>query len=100
MLPTTPDFRRSLDVAHALSGEPILAWSMNGKDIPFLNGYPLELIVPGYFGTCWVKHFFGHRGAGQAFNRLVIGTVHGSLAHDPCARSLKPAANLRRPQAA
>ena len=56
VLPTTPDFRKSLDVAHALSGEPLLAWSMNGKDIPFLNGYPLKLIVPGYFGTYWVKH--------------------------------------------
>lgn len=29
---------------------------MNGKDIPFLNGYPLEMIVPGYFGTYWVRH--------------------------------------------
>jgi len=29
---------------------------MNGQDIPFLNGYPLKLIVPGYFGTYWVKH--------------------------------------------
>ena len=56
VLPTTPDFRKSLDVEHALSGEPLLAWSMNGVDIPFLNGYPLKLIVPGYFGTYWVKH--------------------------------------------
>lgn len=29
---------------------------MNGEDLPFLNGYPLKLIVPGYFGTYWVKH--------------------------------------------
>lgn len=28
---------------------------MNGDDLPFLNGYPLKLIVPGYFGTYWVK---------------------------------------------
>ena len=56
VLPSTSDFRKSLDVEHALSGEPILAWSMNGKDIPFLNGYPVKLIVPGYFGTYWVKH--------------------------------------------
>jgi DMSO/TMAO reductase YedYZ molybdopterin-dependent catalytic subunit len=29
---------------------------MNGTDIPFLNGYPIKLIVPGYFGTYWIKH--------------------------------------------
>lgn len=56
VLPTTPDFIKALDIDHALSGEPIIAWSMNGADIPFLNGYPIKLIVPGYFGTYWVKH--------------------------------------------
>ena len=39
-----------------MNGEPMLAWSMNGKDLPLLNGYPLRLVVPGYFGTYWVKH--------------------------------------------
>jgi sulfite dehydrogenase len=56
ILPSTPDFRKALDIDHALSDEPLLAWSMNGKDIPFLNGFPVKLIVPGYFGTYWVKH--------------------------------------------
>lgn len=56
VLPTTPDFQKSLDIDHALSPEPLLAWGMNGEDLPFLNGYPLKLIVPGYFGTYWVKH--------------------------------------------
>jgi len=56
VLPSTPDFRKALDIDHALSGEPLLAWGMNGADLPFLNGYPLKLIVPGYFGTYWVKH--------------------------------------------
>jgi DMSO/TMAO reductase YedYZ molybdopterin-dependent catalytic subunit len=56
VLPSTPDFRKALDIEHALSDEPFLAWSMNGQDLPFLNGYPLKLIVPGYFGTYWVKH--------------------------------------------
>ena len=28
-----------------------------GADLPMLNGYPLRIIVPGYYGTYWVKHF-------------------------------------------
>ena len=29
---------------------------MNGQDLPFLNGVPVRLVVPGYYGTYWVKH--------------------------------------------
>jgi sulfite dehydrogenase (cytochrome) subunit A len=56
VLPSTSDFRKALDIEHALSAEPLLAWAMNGEDLPLLNGYPLKLVVPGYFGTYWVKH--------------------------------------------
>ena len=54
--PSIPDYRKALEIEHALSDEPLLAWSMNGADLPMLNGYPLRLVVPGYFGTYWVKH--------------------------------------------
>lgn len=56
VLPATPDFRKALAMEHAMSGEPMLAWAMNGETLPLLNGYPVKLIVPGYFGTYWVKH--------------------------------------------
>ncbi|WP_426162406.1 molybdopterin-dependent oxidoreductase [Pseudoduganella sp. R-34] len=56
VLPSTPDFRKALDIDVALQEDVMLAWGMNGEDLPFLNGYPLKLIVPGYFGTYWVKH--------------------------------------------
>ena len=52
----TPDFAKALDIDHARDGEVMLAYSMNGKDLPFLNGFPLRLVVPGYYGTYWVKH--------------------------------------------
>jgi DMSO/TMAO reductase YedYZ molybdopterin-dependent catalytic subunit len=55
-LPTTPAFAKSLDIDHALDGEVMVAYEMNGHDLPMLNGFPLRLVVPGYYGTYWVKH--------------------------------------------
>ncbi|GAC1345366.1 MAG: molybdopterin-dependent oxidoreductase [Acetobacteraceae bacterium] len=52
----TPDFVKALPVDHASDGDVLLAWGMNGADLPFLNGFPLRLVVPGYFGTYWMKH--------------------------------------------
>ena len=56
VLEGTPDFVKALDLDHARGGEVMLAYAMNGADLPFLNGYPLRLVVPGYFGTYWIKH--------------------------------------------
>lgn len=50
------DFVKALDIDHALDGEVMVAFAMNGEELPFLNGYPLRLVVPGHFGTYWVKH--------------------------------------------
>lgn len=55
-LATGPDFIKALDIDHARDGEVMVAWAMNGQDLPLLNGYPLRLVVPGYYGTYWVKH--------------------------------------------
>jgi DMSO/TMAO reductase YedYZ molybdopterin-dependent catalytic subunit len=67
VLPATPDFIKSLEIDHAMSGEPLLAWEMNGEELPFLNGYPIRLVVPGYFGTYWVKHLNEIKVLDQAF---------------------------------
>src|SRR6202161_3335969 len=56
VMETTPDFIKALDLDHARDGEVMLAYGMNGDDLPVLNGFPLRLIVPGYYGTYWVKH--------------------------------------------
>jgi hypothetical protein len=52
----TPDFVKALDIDHARDGEVMLAYGMNGDELPVLNGFPLRLVVPGYYGTYWVKH--------------------------------------------
>ncbi|ACL57662.1 molybdopterin-dependent oxidoreductase [Methylobacterium nodulans] len=56
VLPATPDYAKALDLDHARDGEVLLAYAMNGAELPWLNGYPLRLVVPGYYGTYWVKH--------------------------------------------
>jgi DMSO/TMAO reductase YedYZ molybdopterin-dependent catalytic subunit len=50
-----PHFMKSLDIDHARDGEVMLAYQMNGEQMPLLNGFPQRLIVPGWYSTYWVK---------------------------------------------
>jgi sulfite dehydrogenase (cytochrome) subunit A len=52
----SPDFEKALDVSLAMNGEVMLAYAMNGEELPMLNGFPVRLVVPGYYATYWVKH--------------------------------------------
>lgn len=55
VLPKTPKFLKSLDVDHARDGEVMIAYAMNGKALPVLNGFPIRLVVPAWYATYWVK---------------------------------------------
>jgi DMSO/TMAO reductase YedYZ molybdopterin-dependent catalytic subunit len=55
LIETAPTFMKSLDIDHARDGEVMLAYQMNGEQLPLLNGFPLRLIVPGWYSTYWVK---------------------------------------------
>ncbi len=50
-----PDFMKSVDIDHARDGEILLAYQMNGEQLPLLHGFPLRVVVPGWFSTYWVK---------------------------------------------
>jgi len=54
-LPATPAFQKSLAIDHARDGEVMIAYEMNGAPLPMLNGFPIRLIVPGWYATYWVK---------------------------------------------
>ena len=50
----TPNFARELNL-HEIKDDVIIAYEMNGEDLPYLNGYPVRLIIPGSFSDSWVK---------------------------------------------
>jgi len=55
VVPDGPDFMKSLSIDHARDGEVMLAYAMNGDQLPLLNGFPLRLVVPGWYATYWIK---------------------------------------------
>jgi sulfite dehydrogenase len=67
-LEKTPDFIKAIDLDHALDGEIVVAYEMNGADLPMLNGFPIRLVVPGYYGTYWVKHLNSLTAVDEVFN--------------------------------
>jgi DMSO/TMAO reductase YedYZ molybdopterin-dependent catalytic subunit len=42
---------RGVPLTKALEPESLIAWAMNGEDIPHLNGYPLRLVCGGWPGS-------------------------------------------------
>ena len=48
-------FGRSIPVEDALGPDPILAWHINGEPLGREHGFPLRLVMPGYYGVANVK---------------------------------------------
>jgi DMSO/TMAO reductase YedYZ molybdopterin-dependent catalytic subunit len=48
-------YERSLTLAEARRDEVLLAYAMNGQPLPPQHGFPLRLIVPGWYGMTSVK---------------------------------------------
>ena len=48
-------YARSLPLAEVLAGDAILAYEVNGTPLPPQHGYPLRLVVPGWYGMTSVK---------------------------------------------
>ncbi len=50
-----PQFIKSVPLDIALRDDVLVAWAMNGEPLPMMHGYPLRIVVPGWFSTYWVK---------------------------------------------
>jgi DMSO/TMAO reductase YedYZ molybdopterin-dependent catalytic subunit len=48
-------FERSLSIDEARESQALLAYAMNGESLPIQHGYPLRLVVPGWYAVASVK---------------------------------------------
>lgn len=46
--PAKVPISRGVPIRKALEDETLVAWAMNGKDIPLIHGFPLRLVVGGW----------------------------------------------------
>jgi sulfane dehydrogenase subunit SoxC len=53
------DYQRSLTVADCLREDVLLAYEMNDAPLPPQHGFPLRLLVPGWYGMAHVKWLTG-----------------------------------------
>jgi sulfane dehydrogenase subunit SoxC len=49
------DYQRALSLTEAMRAEALLAYEMNGGPLPPQHGYPVRLIIPGWYGMAQVK---------------------------------------------
>lgn len=50
-----PQFLKSIPLDVAMREDVLVAWAMNDEPLPILHGFPLRIVVPGWFSTYWVK---------------------------------------------
>ena len=83
-------FERSLPVTDAGHPGSLLAYAMNGEPLPLEHGYPLRLIVPGWYAVASVKWLTEIEAIGAPFTgffqaqRYVYETPrNGAVAREP-----------------
>jgi len=83
-------FERSLPVTDASQSSSLLAYAMNGEPLPLEHGYPLRLIVPGWYAVASVKWLTEIEATGSPVTgffqsqRCVYETErNGSVAREP-----------------
>lgn len=101
-LETVPDFVKSLPFARANDGEVVIAYEMNGEPLPLLNGYPLKLVVPGWYATYWVGMLNDIRVYADTFHgywmdkayRVPKGVSNANESPDSLAKDLEPISRI------
>jgi DMSO/TMAO reductase YedYZ molybdopterin-dependent catalytic subunit len=62
------NFARSLAPGQAKGEDVLVAWAMNGAPLPPQHGFPLRLVVPGWYGMASVKWLDRIEAIGRPFD--------------------------------
>ena len=76
VLPTTPNFVKSLPLTKALDENTLIAFEMNGEPLPHWNGFPARLIIPGWTATYWMKHLTAVNVISKPFDGFWMKTAY------------------------
>jgi sulfane dehydrogenase subunit SoxC len=69
-------YERSLPLADCRRDEVLLAYAINGQPLPPQHGFPLRLIVPGWYGMASVKWLRGITVLDEAFTGYQQATAY------------------------
>jgi DMSO/TMAO reductase YedYZ molybdopterin-dependent catalytic subunit len=62
------DYERGLSLADALADDVLVAYEMNGAPLPPQHGFPVRLVVPGWYGMAHVKWLVHIRVLDEAYD--------------------------------
>ncbi len=80
-------YQRSLSVAEATRPEVLLAYEMNGAPLEPQHGYPLRLLVPGWYGMTSVKWLDSIEVLAEPFNGFqMVGYAYRQTPDEPGVR--------------
>ncbi|MEQ6918431.1 sulfite oxidase [Halomonas aquatica] len=88
--PNKDPISRGVPMEKALEDESLIAWAMNGEDIPYLNGHPLRVVCGGWPGSV----------SGKWLQRIVIrnqkhdGTKMGAPSYSVPKNRVAPGSNV------
>ncbi|HLZ69379.1 MAG TPA: sulfite oxidase [Dehalococcoidia bacterium] len=91
-------FERSLTLADARDSGALLAYAMNGEPLPVQHGYPLRLIVPGWYAVASVKWLTEIEVIDRAF-RGHFQTERYIVEREQCGRAVSEPVTLQRVRA-
>ncbi len=90
--PARAAISRGVPISKAMEEHTLIAWAMNGADMPAMNGHPLRLVAPGWPGSCsqkWLNRIWirdrehdGEKMLGQSYRMPAYPVAPGTAVPD------------------